>query len=381
EAVFTVKISTNSGAKGQVYNLATATSSGVDSVSLNNQDDAVYSLSGAADILIDFDDSRTTAVPGAVINYTMQVSNEGPDDLFGGIVESVFPAELQNVNWTCSAVSPIPGDLTWQYKSDFNLPGSDMAVSSDGSHIYVVSPDTDGTGVLNGSIHVFKRFTQLDNQLGQIQHIQGIEQGQAGVNGLEQPIQVAMGAFDQFVYVLATTNSNSTAGIAVFARVSDPLASNFGELTYQGFTTADMPTTPVKMQLSHDNKHLYISGDDAIHIFTIDQNNNLSLQGTQNHTDAGQMIISADGSVLYVAEGSGADVTGYAREDDQQSAQFGELLIINTVSEPAISDVTDMTLSHDGKQLYLVASSSNQLVVLNRNLDTNGITFAISYDN
>ena len=381
EAVFTVKISTNSGAKGQVYNLATATSSGVDSVSLNNQDDAVYSLSGAADILIDFDDSRTTAVPGAVINYTMQVSNEGPDDLFGGIVESVFPAELQNVNWTCSAVSPIPGDLTWQYKSDFNLPGSDMAVSSDGSHIYVVSPDTDGTGVLNGSIHVFKRFTQLDNQLGQIQHIQGIEQGQAGVNGLEQPIQVAMGAFDQFVYVLATTNSNSTAGIAVFARVSDPLASNFGELTYQGFTTADMPTNPVKMQLSHDNKHLYISGDDAIHIFTIDQNNNLSLQGTQNHTDAGQMIISADGSVLYVAEGSGADVTGYAREDDQQSAQFGELLIINTVSEPAISDVTDMTLSHDGKQLYLVASSSNQLVVLNRNLDTNGITFAISYDN
>lgn len=385
EALFVVTVSTQSGSNGQVYNSVNVISSGIDNNSLNNQADAEYSLSGNAEIIIDNDDFRGTAVPGDAITYTMRINNQGPDDLFGATVENVFPPELQDINWTCDAVSPIPGDLTWFQSSDKTLPGSAMTVSSDGRHIYVGSPDTDGAGVIEGSLQVYQRSTLLDSQFGQILNIQSIIQGQSGIDGLQQPLQVLMGPNDRFVYVLSMDNSgaNPVGIVSIFSRVNNSAASDFGTLTYQGVITDQMPEVPQMMQISSDGEHFYLSGDDVIQVYDRDTNSGgLTSIGFTTHVGAGVMNMSDDGSALYVADINGADMTAYARDDDNQSATFGELdsVAISNISLTGLTDIFDIAQSIDGRHLYLAAAGNKQALVIERNTEDNTISLAYEYD-
>lgn len=383
EAVFTIHVSTLSGANGQVYNSAKTTASGVDDNTLNNEDYAEYSLSGQAELLIDHDDARTTAVPGDVISYTMRISNQGPDDLFGAQVENIFPPQLQNINWTCDAVSPIPGDLTWIQNSLKTLPGSAMGISHDGSHIYVGSPDTDGAGPIHGGIQVYERSTLLNSQFGQIFNIQELKQAENGLEGIEMPKQIVVSPSDRFVYVLSLNESGNVAiaEVAVFARVKDSQASDFGELSYQGIVTDHMPEAPQMMQISPDGKHVYLSGDGLIQVYNRDANTGaLSFKETVNHANAGAIIMSYDGTALYVADANGANVTAYSRNNDNQSPQFGALVDLNvSVTLSGLSAIHDMAMSGDDRHLYLAAEGSQQALVISRDVSDNSISLTVSY--
>ncbi len=384
EAIFTIDVSTLSGAKGQVYNSAIATASGTDSNPLNNEDYAEYSLSGEAEIVIDHSDSRNTAVPGDAISYTMRIANQGPDHLFGAQVENIFPPQLQNINWTCDAVSPIPGNLAWVQSSLKTLPGTAMSISGDGNHIYVGSPDTDGAGPIKGSLQVYQRSTLLNNQFGQILNMQSLLQGENGLDGIKNPLQIMVSPFDRFVYVLSMddSGSSSVAVVSIFARVSDNQASDFGELSYQGIVTDQMPATPGMMQISPDGRHLYLSGDGEIQSYNRDTNTGgLTHKETYNHLDAGSMVISQDGSALYVADLNGVDITAYGRNNDDQDSGFGELSDLNfTLTMTGLTAIHDMVISADGKQLYLAASGSHQAIVVSRDIMDNSLSLAVSYD-
>ena len=383
EAIFTIDVSTKADAKGQVYNSAIATASGVDDNTLNNEDYAEYSLSGEAEILIDHDDARTTAVPGDSVSYTMRIANQGPDDLFGAQVENIFPPELQNINWTCDAVSPIPGNLTWVQSSLNTLPGTTMDISGDGRHIYVGSPDTDGTGPIAGGLQVYERSTLLNSQFGQILNIQSLLQGENGLDGLEKPLQILVSPFNRFVYVLSLDESGATAVavVSIFARNSDAQSSDFGVLSYQGIVTDQMPAAPVMMQISPDGRHLYLSGDGEIQSYNRDTNTGgLTHKETYNHLDAGSMVISQDGSALYVADLNGVDITAYGRNNDDQDSGFGELTDLNfTLAMTGLTAIHDMGISADGNQLYLAASGSHQALVVSRDKTDNSLSLANSY--
>ncbi len=383
EAVFTINVSTQPGANGQVYNSASATASGTDNDPLNNDDYAEYSLSGEAEIVINHSDARNTAVPGDSISYTMQIANQGPDDLFGAQVENIFPPKLQNINWTCDAVSPIPGDLTWVQSSLKTLPGTAMAISGDGRHIYVGSPDTDGTGPIAGGLQVFERSTLLNSQFGQILNIQSLLQGENGLDGIGNPLQVLVSPFDRFLYVLSLDESGSTpvAVVSVFARNSDAQSSEFGELSFQGIVTDNMPEVPGVMQISPDGRHLYLSGDGEIQSYNRDNNTGeLTHKESYVHADAGQMVISQDGTALYVADLNGMDITAYGRNNDDQSTDFGELTDLGSpLVLSGLTAIHDMTVSADGKQLYLAASGSHQAIVVSRDISDNSLTLAFSY--
>jgi uncharacterized repeat protein (TIGR01451 family) len=379
EALFVISVSTQSGSNGQVYNSVNVISSGIDNNSLNNQADAEYSLSGNAEIIIENDDFRSTAVPGDGISYSMRINNQGPDDLFGASVENVFPPELQDINWTCDAVSPIPGDLTWFQSSDKTLPGSAMTVSSDGRHIYVGSPDTDGSGVIEGSLQVYQRSTLLDSQFGQILNIQSIIQGQSGIDGLQQPLQVLMGPNDRFVYVLSMDNSgaNPVGIVSIFSRVNNSAASDFGTLTYQGVITDQMPEVPQMMQISSDGEHFYLSGDDVIQVYDRDTNSGgLTSLGMTAHMGAGVMSMSDDGAALYVADINGADMTAYTRDNDGQLVGVA----ISSISFTGLTDIYDIAQSADGRHLYLAAAGNKQALVIERNTEDNTISLAYEYD-
>jgi uncharacterized repeat protein (TIGR01451 family) len=381
-AVFDIAIATEVGAEGKVVNVATATASGFDPVNINNSDSVEYSLTGSAELTINNDDARTVATPGEPINYTVRVVNEGPDNVFGATVENIFPPELQDVNWTCSAVSPIPGDLTFFQRSDQSAAGAVLTISPDGNHVYVAAPDTDDAGILTAKLFAFSRNTLIGGDFGQIQLIQTLEQGVGGLDGLEKPQAMVMDDQGRFVYLLSDiySGSASTQAIAVFGRNTNSLASTFGELTYLGLMT-DVPAVPLDLVISPDQKHLYASGSGVVKRYDRDSGTGL-LTFAEDFTlaDAGQMVFDGSGADLYVAEQTGDTVHQLSRDNDELSADFGDLSASGTVADTSIDGVTDVIISADQRQLYLASANNNRLVVLNRNISTSELTFAIAYD-
>ena len=93
-------------ASGRLVNTATVTGRGVtDPVIANNtatDDDTV--LSPRIDLVVDLDNGRTEATPGAPVTYTATVSNIGPS--FGRdvtIADSIPPA-MFDVSWSCRGI-------------------------------------------------------------------------------------------------------------------------------------------------------------------------------------------------------------------------------------------------------------------------------------
>src|SRR5690606_13532403 len=84
-------------------------------------------------------DGLSVAHPGTPHSYDITIVNHGPDDALGVEVEDLLPAELQDISWTCSADSPVPGDLTVSRTGASNntptagpasLPGHALAASA-----------------------------------------------------------------------------------------------------------------------------------------------------------------------------------------------------------------------------------------------------------
>ena len=383
-AIFSVTVSTEVGAEGKVINTASATASGSDPVGNNNQDSVEYSLTGSAELTIDNDDARSDAVPGESINYTVRVANEGPDNVFGATVQNIFPPQLQNVNWTCSAVSPIPGDLSLFQFSDQSAAGSQLITSPDGNHVYVASPDTDDAGVLTAKINVYSRSTLVGGDFGQLQFVQNVEQGVNQVDGIEQPKSLVMDNAGRFLYVLSDINSGSTAnmGISIFGRDTNSLSASFGHLTYLGLMVDMVPTTVEDMVISSDQKHLYISGGGKINRYQRDTGSGLlTFEDEHNLADAGQMVMSSGGNELYVVDATGNDIHGFTRDSDQLSGTFGDLTSLNSVNNSSLVNVTDVVLSADDKDLYLASTGNDSLVLIKRDISTGELSFGFAYNN
>ena len=107
-ATFTVTGTVDPAATGTVTNTATVTAASgtVDSDGSNNTATDIDNLTPEVDLVIDKDDSLTTAVPGSPVTYTITVSNPtGPSDVVGATVVDSFPAEFSSTSWTCLGAS------------------------------------------------------------------------------------------------------------------------------------------------------------------------------------------------------------------------------------------------------------------------------------
>jgi uncharacterized repeat protein (TIGR01451 family) len=58
-----------------------------------------------ADLTLSKTDNQITATAGSLITYTIVVTNNGPSAVIGASVVDVLPANLTDVNWTCTATA------------------------------------------------------------------------------------------------------------------------------------------------------------------------------------------------------------------------------------------------------------------------------------
>lgn len=105
-ATFEAVCAIDASASGTLTNTATVTAppGAVDPNLLNNSaSDLDTVLGGRADLAITKTDNLTVTSPGEVIRYQIVVRNDGPSDVSGAVVQDTFPADLEDISWTCTA--------------------------------------------------------------------------------------------------------------------------------------------------------------------------------------------------------------------------------------------------------------------------------------
>ncbi|MEM7479613.1 MAG: beta-propeller fold lactonase family protein [Acidobacteriota bacterium] len=320
---------------GVLTNTATVTSpGGFFDTNPNNSSFVNVFLSAISDLSIIKDDGATTAVPGEEIEYSIVVSNEGPDDAFLATVEDLFQPELTEVRWTCSSEAPPRGTLTLL---DTEIPvetARAVALSPDGAFVYVArSP---------GAVEVYAR----DTGSGELTFVESREDGVLGAGG-------------------ATDVANHLVGAAAIL-------------------------------VTHDGSHVIVAAetDGAVTVF----NRNVStgeltfaserVEGVAGTGGTPSLLLGANGlaldsagDFLYVSalgdEGagfSGSGVTVFSR-----SSGNGSLTLVQEIPDSAPSDqllaLRALALSPDDGNLYVAAEEDDALTVF----DVDGVTGELTF--
>ena len=77
--------------------------SGQDPVAGNNSATDANAVIRQADLMITKTANPKVSVPGSNALFTLVVSNRGPGDALGAVVDDVFPPQLLNITWSCTA--------------------------------------------------------------------------------------------------------------------------------------------------------------------------------------------------------------------------------------------------------------------------------------
>lgn len=233
---------------------------------------------------------------------------------------------------------------------------------------------------------VFPDTTRIAGQ-GQLALIQSLQNTQ-NINNIAGTSDIHTSADGNFLYALAADDN----ALSVFQRNSqNGTLSLIQQLTNTQDDITDM-ISPNALTLSPDGKHLYVTAfeGDAIIIFERDANTGqlTYLQSMNNTVDQinnldGPRAITFDstGQHAYIAAFWSNSLSVYTR--DSTTGQLTFLEEHNNQSPPLanLSGFRNLTLSPDGKQLYLAAFLSDAIAVFNRNEQTGQLTHTQNINN
>ncbi len=197
-----------------------------------------------------------------------------------------------------------------------------VALSPDGAHVYV-------TGNTDGTLVVMSRNANT----GQLTHVQTLQDGTAGVEGLASASGLAVSPDGAHVYVAGKGDN----ALAVFSRDANTGQLTFVEALQDGVAGVDGLEGVVAVALSPDGAHVYAAGhdEDALAVFSRD-------------ADTGQLTFV-------------------------EALQDGQMQGVSTVD--GLDGIFDLTLSPDGEHLYTAGLVDNAVATFNRDTSTGQLTF------
>lgn len=371
-AVVEVAVPVSSTAGAQVTNTARLTLGGsVKESSVTTTLQSSYTLN------VDKDDGLTEAHPGTAHTYAISVANEGPDDAYDVHVTDVMPSALQNVQWTCAAISPVPGDLTQYLGQDSSdplmvapagRPGQALTLSADGRHVYVIGRNIDDVAtVFAYSRHATPGLGYGSIDLGPVDtEVDGVNDPSdsgAAVSGMGTPIDLALRPDGAVLYVLSSAGGQGS--IAAFHRVTSPVDPEYGRLSFAGSVATGI-SNPRRIVTSATR--IYVSGSNGadsthrVEVYRPDSSNQLpiamSSAGAEAPANAGPMVIDAAGTRLFVASTTSSAVARFAIAGSGPNA--GALTADGTplgAAAPGLGAINDMVLAGNGRDLYVHAGS------------------------
>lgn len=211
-------------------------------------------------------------------------------------------------------------------------------------------------------------------------------------------VQCLASSFGVKTATLTFTTNDTTAPLASYFLICDVQKAPddvFGS-TYSNFSNLGPGFGPYGLAISADGQHVYVadSGNDQVALYHVTSNDSLSaytaypssaLAVTRQFTDPWQVMISPDGANVYVTGYSADAIAVYARDNDT-----GALTHMETIHDgssygctyflapnapslgPTCKSLTGMngaygmTISPDGRHLYMTSILSDSVMVFKR---------------
>jgi 6-phosphogluconolactonase (cycloisomerase 2 family) len=266
-----------------------------------------------------------------------------------------------------------------------NLAGAwHVAVSPDGMHVYAAAPDAN-------AVVVFQR----DVASGVLRFVESVRDGGLDaqghtVDGLRQAWHVTVSPNGSHVYASGFGDD----AVAVFARSSSSGRLTFVQVLKDGGLDAqgaviDGLNGSVTVTVSPDGGHVYASGyhDDAVVTFQRDAATG-RLAVVETLKDGGadgagatvdglngsrSVTVSADGKSVYVAASVEDYLSVFRR--DSVSGRLSFVQVMHGELAWGLADVRGLAISPDGAHVYAVAGTDSDLVVFDRDSTTSRLEY------
>lgn len=168
-----------------------------------------------ADLAITKDDGSTTVEPGQTLDYTIVVTNNGPNNVVGASVTDTFPNELTGVSYTSSATGGASGNTNGQGEidDDVNLPvGSTITYNATGTVSTLATSDIVNMATVTEPVGVVDPTPSNNTDTDLTVLIPGVDLQISKTNN-----QISVLPGEQITYDIVVTNNgpNPVAGAAV----------------------------------------------------------------------------------------------------------------------------------------------------------------------
>jgi uncharacterized repeat protein (TIGR01451 family) len=372
-----LSVDTTAIASGEVVNTAR-----VASAAGSAEATAVSGLTGVSALSITLTDGRSEAVPGTPTSYSLRVRNDGPDDAFGARVSALFPSSLESVSWSCSAITPIPGDLDFTNVGGLqNQRARALAMSEGGEHAYLVLPEANAIQVIARNAVPGQGFGELSVLETETNGANDPSDSGAAVAGLLNPIDLSLSPDGTLLFVLTRPASGpALPSLVSFNRVSNPADPAFGRLSYAGTLSSGVPAQAERIVSSAS--HVYVSGSNpaAVSLFRRDPASGLPIHDSVHTASmpAGASALALDRSRarLFVA-GSGTQIVQFALNTDAASGPLGRLTAQGPSFNSGLSGIVDLAVAPANQTLYASSPGSARLNLVS--YSDAGLTAVASY--
>ncbi len=288
---------------------------------------------------------------------------ESPDSNF------LYVASYNDDSVTVFARDAVSGQLTLVQQVVNGVDGvagllgaQSIAISEDGKHLYVAS-------ALDDALVIFER----DIASGQLTYLGHLKDGLNGVDGLNEAVSIQISADGGQVYVAAITDSS----LAVFTRDASTGLLSFA----QKLTTNTLGAFAV--ELSPDQRHVYASAFNSHAITVYDRDlltGLLALRQTIRESDAGVSGLNAASGISMSPDGKNLYVAGYASQGVavlDRDLVTGELAFNQFIPDPfTVSNPYPISIvvSPDGHQVVVMFEVYDAIAVYDRNPSNGQLT-------
>ncbi len=247
-----------------------------------------------------------------------------------------------------------------------------VTVSPDNKHVYTVANADDAVS-----------FFARDIGTGALTYVGSLEDGSGGVDGLNNVKDVTISPDGNHVY---TVGGYGEDAVSFFSRNSET-----GVLTYVGFLkdgvdSVDGLQGAWSVAVSPDGNHVYVaaSNDNAISYFSRNSTTGeltyidcvIDEQGGVNGLAAAYGVtVSPDGNHVYAAGHNDNAVACFSRDSSTGALTYIDCIIDGAGDVDGLKYANTVTVSPDGKHVYVAADGDNAIACFSRNSGTGTLTY------